>query len=465
MSIHHSSHISSKIGLCIMNRTLFLLLVVSVMLTAQQPRTWKKTNFDYTANSSRINDIFFVDTRLGFVVNGIGQIHRTTDGGVTWTRQLNKGTFTHFRSVGFFDSLNGYAGALGWGDVNNPNAKDSVILYKTTNGGLLWSPEHQLSSSTIERGFCGMHVVNDSIVYGVGRVRGPAWFYRTTNRGATWTAKNMSAYLPGIIDVRFFSKDSGMIVGLTDTTHELSRSIILSTADAGETWDTVFVGTRTNEWAWKITFPSRKIGYVSLQRNNNVAPVFILKTTDGGVTWTPKEFSATGYFVQGIGFLNDTLGWAGGTSLAPKQTTNGGETWTSLTIGNSLNRFRKINDSLMYVSGAGVWKYSPGTSLGVDTRSSAVPAAATLQQNYPNPFNPQTTIEFSVPEEGFVTVSVYDITGAWIKTLYSDHAKKGNVTVSWDGRIESDEEAASGTYFYRLESKNSIQTKKMILLR
>jgi photosystem II stability/assembly factor-like uncharacterized protein len=359
MSIHHSSHISSKIGLCIMNRTLFLLLVVSVMLTAQQPRTWKKTNFDYTANSSRINDIFFVDTRLGFVVNGIGQIHRTTDGGVTWTRQLNKGTFTHFRSVGFFDSLNGYAGALGWGDVNNPNAKDSVILYKTTNGGLLWSPEHQLSSSTIERGFCGMHVVNDSIVYGVGRVRGPAWFYRTTNRGATWTAKNMSAYLPGIIDVRFFSKDSGMIVGLTDTTHEMSRSIILSTADAGETWDTVFVGTRTNEWAWKITFPSRKIGYVSLQRNNNVAPVFILKTTDGGVTWTPKEFSATGYFVQGIGFLNDTLGWAGGTSLAPKQTTNGGETWTSLTIGNSLNRFRKLNDSLMYVSGAGVWKYSP----------------------------------------------------------------------------------------------------------
>ena len=448
-----------------MKNIFVLLFFLVITVSAQQSRSWKKTNFDYTANSSRINDIFFVNPQIGFVANGIGQIHRTTDGGITWTRQLNKGTFTHFRSIGFFDSLNGYAGALGWGDVNNPNAKDTVILYKTTNGGLNWNPEHQLTSKTIERGFCGMHVVDDSIIYGVGRVRGPAWFYKTTDRGATWIAKDMKAYAAGLIDVRFFTKDSGITIGLTDTTHEKSRAIILSTADAGETWDTVYVATRTNEWAWKINFPSRKIGYVSLQRNSNVAPVFILKTTDGGLTWVPKQFSASGYFVQGIGFLNDTLGWAGGTSLAPKQTTDGGTTWTSITIGNSLNRFRKINDSLMYVSGSGVWKYSSDATIGVRQTAESVPSSTSLQQNYPNPFNPQTTIEFSIPEDGFATISVYDITGAWIKTLFSDQAKKGMVKVSWDGRIESDEEAASGTYFYRLEVKNFTQTKKMILLR
>ena len=442
-----------------------LVFCLFLSVSAQQARSWKKTNFDYTANSSRINDIFFINSQLGFVANGIGQIHRTTDGGLTWTRQLNKGTFTHFRSIGFVDSLNGYAGALGWGDANNPNAKDTVILYKTTNGGLNWNPEHQLTSKTIERGFCGMHVISDSIIYGVGRVRGPAWFYKTTDRGATWIAKDMKAYAAGLIDVRFFTKDSGITVGLTDTTHENSRAIILSTADAGETWDTVYVATRTNEWAWKINFPSRKIGYVSLQRNSNVAPVFILKTTDGGATWTPKQFSATGYFVQGIGFLNDTLGWAGGTSLAPKQTTDGGTTWTSITIGNSLNRFRKMNDSLMYVSGAGVWKYSSDAMVGVGRMPENIPSSASLQQNYPNPFNPNTTIEFSIPENGFATISVYNITGAWIKTLFSDHASKGTLSVSWNGRIESDEEAASGTYFYRLETKNFTQTKKMILLR
>ena len=464
-----------------MKRTLLVTVLFISFVSAQQPLTWKKTNFDYTNNSSRINDIFFLNSHLGWAANGIGQIHKTTDGGATWIRQLNNGTFTHFRSVCFFDSLNGYAGALGWGDVNNPNAKDSVILYKTTNGGLNWNTEPQLTSKIIERGFCGMHVFNDSIIYAVGRVRGPAWFYKTTDRGTTWIAKNMTNYTAGLIDVRFFTNDSGIIIGLTDTTHEISRGIILSTSDAGETWDTAYTTSRINEWAWKINFPSRKIGYVSLQRNNNVAPVFFLKTTDGGVTWNAKQFSTTGYFVQGIGFLNDTLGWAGGTSLSPKQTTDGGETWTSMTIGNSLNRFRKINDSLMYVSGQGVWKYSPGTSLGIFQNKNSAPSTHSLQQNYPNPFNPQTTIEFSIPEDGYATISIYDITGAWMRTLFNDNVKKGNFKVSWDGKIESDEEAPSGTYFYRLQirqtdggqarqraggqAKNFTETKKMLLIR
>lgn len=447
-----------------MRTVILLLLLLSATAVAQQPRSWKKTNYDYTAYASRINDNFFLDANRGWAVNGIGQIHRTTDGGVTWTKQFDKTSYTHFRSVGFFDSLNGFAGALGWGDVNNTAAKDSVILYRTTNGGVSWAPEHQLSSNSIKRGFCGMHVFDDSTIYVVGRVRGPAWFYKTTDRGKTWKAKDMNGYTAGLIDVRFFTRDSGICVGLTNTTHEQSRAIILGTTDAGETWDTIYTTNRNNEWAWKITFPSRRAGYVSLQRNNNVAPVYILKTTDGGATWSEKLFSSTGYFVQGLGFLNDTLGWGGGTTLAPKQTTDGGNTWTTLTIGNSLNRFRKVNDSLMYVSGAGVWKYSPGTALGV-RNGMAVPAEALLSQNYPNPFNPNTQINFTIPEDGYATISIYDIAGAWVRTLAAGEMKKGTATVSWNGRIESDEEAPSGTYFYRLQSKNHTETKKMLLIR
>jgi photosystem II stability/assembly factor-like uncharacterized protein len=446
-------------------RIAILLFIIIGTTDAQQSFVWKSTNFNYAGNSSRINDNFFLNPSHGYAVNGIGQIHSTADGGISWTRQLNNGTYTHFRSVGFFDSLTGFAGALGWGDANNSNAKDTVILYKTSDGGLNWVPEHQLTSGTIKRGFCGMHVFNDSIIYAVGRVRGPAWFYKTTDRGTTWSAKDMTEYTAGLIDVKFFSRDSGLIVGLTHTTHTSSRAIILSTADGGETWDTVYVTNRTNEWAWKIDFPSRYTGYVSLQRNGNVAPVYILKTTDGGITWTDKLFSPTGYFVQGIGFINDSVGFAGGTSLKPKMTTNGGETWDTVTIGNSLNRFRRVNDTLMYVSGAGIWKYSPGTILGVDRKGNIVPGRFALQQNYPNPFNPQTTIEFSIPEDGFTTISIYDITGQWMRTLFSDYASKGTFKVSWDGRIESDEEAASGTYFYRLETKNFSETKKMMLLR
>jgi photosystem II stability/assembly factor-like uncharacterized protein len=263
---------------------------------AQQPGVWEATNFNYSANVSRINDIFFLDPTLGWAVNGIGQIHNTTDGGLTWKKQLDKTNLTHFRSVGFFDSSSGFAGALGWGDsVGHPNdSKDSVILYKTTDGGLNWLPEPQLTSSTVRRGFCGMQVFDDSTLYAVGRVRGPAWFYKTMNRGQKWIAKDMNGYAAGLVDVYFFTKDSGFAVGLTNVAHQQSQAIILKTADGGDSWDTAYVATRTNEWAWKITFPSRKIGYVSLQRDGGLSPVFILKTTDGGMTCTRNN----GRFMQ-----------------------------------------------------------------------------------------------------------------------------------------------------------------------
>lgn len=447
-----------------------LLLAIGMLAShpfAQQPGKWEATNFNYAANVSRINDVFFLNPAVGWAVNGIGQIHKTTDGGITWAKQLDKTNLTHFRSVGFVDSLNGFAGALGWGDsIGHPNdSKDSVILYKTTDGGLNWLPDPQLTSSVIRRGFCGMQVFEDSILFAVGRVRGPAWFYKSTDRGQNWIAKNMDAYAAGLVDVHFFTKDSGFAVGLTDITHAQSRAIILKTADGGDTWDTSYVADRTNEWAWKITFPSRKTGYVSLQRNGGVAPVYILKTTDGGLTWNPKLFSSTGYFVQGIGFLNDTLGWAGGTSLQPKQTTDGGETWVPLAIGNSLNRFRKVNDSLMFVSGAGVWRYSTGPSIGIDKRLRDAGRNAKGNGNISIPFDPRTRVRFSVPEPGFVTISVYDLKGALTRTLYSGYTRQKSLEISWDGRNEADEEVPAGKYLYSLQTKNSTESKTTILSR
>ncbi|MEO7425803.1 MAG: hypothetical protein ABI036_11500 [Fibrobacteria bacterium] len=445
-----------------------ILLTIGILASfpfAQQSGKWEATNFNYAANVSRINDIFFLTPTLGWAVNGIGQIHKTSDGGNTWTKQLDKTNLTHFRSVGFFDSLTGFAGALGWGDsIGHPNdSKDSVILYKTTDGGLNWLPEPQLTSSVIRRGFCGMQVFNDSTLYAVGRVRGPAWFYKSTDRGRTWNAKNMNGYAAGLVDVHFFTEDSGFAVGLTNVTHQQSQAIILKTADGGDTWDTSYVATRTNEWAWKVVFPSRKTGYVSLQRDGGLSPVYVLKTTDGGATWTPKQFSATGYFMQGIGFLNDTLGWAGGSTAQPKQTTDGGETWVPLTIGNSLNRFRKINDSLMYVSGAGVWRYSLGESNGISKK--AFDAQRKTKMNISIPFNPQTKVRFSIPEDGYVTISVHDLKGALIRTLFSEYTRQKSLTLSWDGRNEADEEVPVGSYIYSLQTKNSRESKSIVLSR
>lgn len=445
-----------------------LFIIVFLMCTtitfAQTVGTWKKTNF-VPSPASRINDGFFLNERLGWVANGVGQIWRTIDGGNIWTKFVDKDSYTHFRSIGFFDSLNGYAGCLGFGDPNHPtSSQDTVILYKTTNSGVSWTPVSELTSSTIKRGFCGMQMFNDSIINGVGRVRGPAWFYRTTNRGASWIAKDMSEYADGLIDVYFFSRDTGFCVGLTNANHDSSSGVVLKTTDGGLTWKKMFTTTRKGEWCWKLQFPSRKVGYASLQRNS-LSPIYFLKTTDGGETWQEKLFYNGYYFVQGMGFINDSVGWAGGSSSTKMfQTTDGGETWKNLGIGRRINRFRFLSPNVAYTVGDSVYKYTFSPSAVAQTPTS-IPSTIELSANYPNPFNPQTTIEFSLKSQSLVKIYIYDMKGSLIRTLLNQDVSAGNHRVSWDGTNEADEKVASGTYLYRLQTNDYSETKKMVLVR
>jgi uncharacterized repeat protein (TIGR01451 family) len=83
-----------------------------------------------------------------------------------------------------------------------------------------------------------------------------------------------------------------------------------------------------------------------------------------------------------------------------------------------------------------------------------------LEQNYPNPFNPSTTIRYSIPEPGRVTIKVYDILGRELITLLSEEQATGTYEAKLNASMLS-----SGVYFYQLRAGSFIQTKKMILLR
>ncbi len=83
-----------------------------------------------------------------------------------------------------------------------------------------------------------------------------------------------------------------------------------------------------------------------------------------------------------------------------------------------------------------------------------------LAQNYPNPFNPITTIEYSLQEDGFVQIEIYNILGEKIKDLVSDFRKAGNYKVQFDAK-----ELPSGTYIYRMKVNDFISSKKFVLLK
>jgi BNR repeat-like domain/Secretion system C-terminal sorting domain len=83
-----------------------------------------------------------------------------------------------------------------------------------------------------------------------------------------------------------------------------------------------------------------------------------------------------------------------------------------------------------------------------------------LNQNYPNPFNPTTTIRYELPQDGVVTIDIYNILGQKVKTILNEFKKADRYEVTFNAAG-----LASGVYIYRLKVNDFIQTKKMVLLK
>ena len=83
-----------------------------------------------------------------------------------------------------------------------------------------------------------------------------------------------------------------------------------------------------------------------------------------------------------------------------------------------------------------------------------------LSQNYPNPFNPSTKIEFSIPDNEFVTIKVYDVLGNEVKTLINEKKAAGSYEVNF-----SADNLSSGVYYYKIQAGNFVKTNKMMLLK
>jgi len=98
--------------------------------------------------------------------------------------------------------------------------------------------------------------------------------------------------------------------------------------------------------------------------------------------------------------------------------------------------------------------------LSVKEENGIIASNYSLSQNYPNPFNPSTSIRFSIPVSGQVSLKIFDVLGREVKTLLNEEKHAGTYTVSFDMRNLS-----SGIYFYRLQAGNFMESKKMILMK
>lgn len=339
----------------------------------------------------------------------------------------------------------------GWVDGYDTNY--SAISYKTTDGGKTWI------SKLVGKN--RIYFINKNIGWAIGN-----GIYKTINGGESWFLQSIADSIADYVlsDIFFTDENNGVAVGGGSGYRYFDWGYILRTTNGGDTWtpqlnryefhslNSVFFIDAKNGWA---------VGGVNWGIFESSA---FLRTTDGGETWIeqPSEIS---HPLSGVYFTDANNGLVVGTSGTILRTTNGGKNWVLQTSGTSVSlsavSFADANNVIVVGSNGKILRSTNGGATSVPYNlKDKLPSHFLLSQNYPNPFNPTTTIIYSIPKQSLVTLKIYDILGREITTLVNEEKIAGTYKIDFNALS-----LASGVYFYRLEAGIYISTKKLILLK
>jgi len=88
-----------------------------------------------------------------------------------------------------------------------------------------------------------------------------------------------------------------------------------------------------------------------------------------------------------------------------------------------------------------------------------------LYANYPNPFNPVTILQYDLPEDELVTITIYDMIGKVVRNLVSTQQNAGYNSIQWNATNNQGQPVSAGVYLYKIQAGDFVDTKKMILLK
>lgn len=368
---------------------------------------WSKLSHS-PVSDSRTDDIWFFDELTGWLVNSSGYVCKTEDGGNGWVPKffLNPAlpSKPYLRCMGWANRQYGWFGSVtGIADdsLEYPSQYIRTLLHRTVDGGETWTPVLNLPEGS-PAGICGFYAVNENVVYGSGTndpgLPGPA-IIKTSDGGDSWELIDMQEHADNLIDIYFFDEDNGFVVGGKNCdscppyppgyqtprfkVYAQLKPVVLRTSDGGKTWVNTAAETEgfsCGEWGWKIQFLNEEVGFVSLE---NFVSAAILKTTDGGQSWVRHDVQdADGKIInndlEGIGFIDENRGWVGGwgynfNGYMNSYTEDGGVTWrredNDPCNPNSdprlrINRYRLFGDPATggYCSGLQVYKLNYGVN-------------------------------------------------------------------------------------------------------
>lgn len=356
-----------------------------------------------------------------------GGLYSSADNGLNWDRIIPQSFSINISYM----TINGTNIFCAWGQT----------VYFSSNNGETWN----IINNGLPTNF---HNINSifSIFSSVFIGSGTEGIYQTTNNGLNWYPRNNGIVWP-YPSINSFAFDGYRIfVGS-------SRGVYLS-LNYGTTWTLMNTGL-TNTDVLSVAFIGEDIIAGTAGGGVHIS-------TDYGSSWSPVNNGLTGMRVNSLTVSNNKISALINTDKI-YFSSNNGSSWSLVgdgSIDDFLTNLWSINEFIYVGSHEGVlWRRLLSEITGVELEKT-VPNNYQLYQNYPNPFNPTTKIKYSIPQTSFVTLKVYDILGRGVTTLVNEEKPVGNYEVEFSSNA-----LANGIYFYRLQTGNFVETKKMILLK
>lgn len=395
----------------------------------------------------RVDDLTFCDTdfQRGWAAASQTGILRTLNGGHTWDTVLSMPQY-YFRSVDFMSENIGFAGTL-----------DS-LLFHTEDGGDTWTQYPRSMFPAAFAGVCGIDHYNNRS-YGVGTWSGSPYLVKTTDWGQTWTSKDLSAQADGLVDVTCLSETELVVTGHRNNQ---GTAIVLKSTDGGETFTEVYQTSSTATFistGWKIfQIDETDLLYVSLEFSV-LDTIAILKSTDGGDTWTRHEVGNALGNIQGIGFLDANHGFVGGGIPGYYETFDGGNTWTHVTntAAQRLNRFYKNHLGSLYAAGRDIYFWGDTAAMSIAEPDFAEPSPEHSLEVSPNPFTGKVDIRVHLVGHSMFNIILSDAQGRFIKYVTRSNADAGDYTFTED--LSS---LAKGSYYVTMLTNTNAAQKVII---
>jgi len=437
--------------------------------------------------ANEIKCVIVDDSNPSTIIVGIeattDKVLKTTNSGASWVITADGLSFSYF-------------GIPITQDLTHPDTlymMNGINFSRSTDFGSTWTT----ISTTVGTNSapCDIEVFPDTSIILVGD--NGTGIFKSTDYGVTWSQTYSTSGEIPTISVDFQNP------GIAWATKWSGGGGMLRSTNYGQTWSLVPYFGSINMWGVHV---QETDGNIILANSYSTSPGS-WRSTDAGTTWRSVSIPATGYQVVSIDTMTQFAAQGGGfyklnsPYFIPVELTSFSASvindrivlnWSTATELNNQGfeieqstdneKFEKIG----FVNGAGTTTEQKSYTYSIKNVPSSksfyrlkqidfdgqfeysnivevngiAPTKFTLEQNYPNPFNPSTRIDFSLPYESNVKISVYNLIGQKVAELANAKYNAGKHSVEFNASNFS-----SGIYLYKIEAGNFTSTKKMQLIK